>query len=156
MASAVFGSYLHNRLGEGVGTAAAIVQIATASGKPFASKEEQERAAIVARMVSIQAVGGKPKYLSRDEMDQKERHEEEAKILAAAGEAIANKPEKVKQGIIKGKMEKYFGETCLLDQTFVSGEFENKLVKDALGKDLVVRQFARMSLDGQLVMSKLK
>ena len=43
-ANSVFGSYLHNRLGDGVGTAASIVQVGTSSGKPFASEDAKASA----------------------------------------------------------------------------------------------------------------
>ena len=52
-------------------------------------------------------------------------NENEKGILMAqikADEKMANKPEKVIEGIVKGKLSKYFKETCLLEQQFVKDE----------------------------------
>ena len=61
---------------------------------------------------------------------------------------MANKPEKVLENIVKGKMGKYFKENCLVDQEFVK---DNKLtvaqyvknVAKELGGKIEIKKFVR-------------
>ena len=54
-----------------------------------------------------------------------------------AAEQFKDKPAQAIENIVKGKMEKYFAEVCLLDQPFVKQD--DRSVKDhiaAVGKEL--------------------
>ena len=63
---------------------------------------------------------------------------------------MAAKPEKVKQGIVMGKLGKYFEENCLLQQAFVK---ENKTsvekhvaeVAKQLGGKITIKAFTRFA-----------
>lgn len=64
---------------------------------------------------------------------------------------MANKPEKVLNGIITGKLNKYYKENCLLDQEFVKAEkhenvqqYVNSVAKK-LGADIKVTGFTRFA-----------
>ncbi len=61
-----------------------------------------------------------PLYLSRDRVDAGYAQEQEA-IFRKQAENLG-KPEKVLEGIVKGKLNKHYGEICLLDQGFVKEE----------------------------------
>jgi len=61
-----------------------------------------------------------PLYLSRDRVDAAYTQEQEA-IFRKQAENLG-KPEKVMEGIVKGKLNKHYSEICLLDQGFVKEE----------------------------------
>lgn len=61
-----------------------------------------------------------PLYLSRDRVDAEYTREQEA-IFRKQAENLG-KPEKVLEGIVKGKLNKHYSEICLLDQGFVKEE----------------------------------
>jgi elongation factor Ts len=61
-----------------------------------------------------------PLYLSRDRVEESYRQEQES-IFKKQAENLG-KPEKVMEGIVKGKLNKHFSEICLLDQGFVKEE----------------------------------
>jgi len=71
-----------------------------------------------------------PMYLSRDSVDNAYIQEQEGLFIKQAEKL--GKPEKVIQGIVKGKMSKHFSEVCLLDQGFVKDEKQKvaKVLKD--------------------------
>ena len=61
------------------------------------------------------------------------------------------KPEKVIDKIIDGKMEKFYGEICLMEQSYVrEPDMTIKQLIDAqigkMGENIVVRRFARFQL----------
>ena len=66
-----------------------------------------------------------PPYLKREDVPAAVLDEEKKIILAQMAEdpKMANKPEQVKEKIAAGKVGKYYGENCLLEQAFVK---ENK------------------------------
>lgn len=61
-----------------------------------------------------------PLYLDRDRVDEAYKQDQES-IFRTQAESLG-KPEKVLEGIIKGKMNKHFSEICFLDQGFVKEE----------------------------------
>lgn len=75
--------------------------------------------------VAMQIAAMNPAYLDKSEVDQATLDKEKEIQLAqmANDPKMAAKPEKVKQGIVMGKLGKYFEENCLLQQAFVK---ENK------------------------------
>ncbi|MGB2698078.1 MAG: elongation factor Ts, partial [Candidatus Zixiibacteriota bacterium] len=59
-----------------------------------------------------------------------------------------NKPEKVVDRIVEGKLEKYFQEVCLLEQPFIKDEHKiiQEIITEAiakLGENISVKRFAR-------------
>ena len=74
----------------------------------------------VAKNMAMQVASMNPTYVSRDEMPQ-DVIAHERKILAdqiASDEKLANKPEKVKAGIVEGRLSKELQDMCLVDQLF--------------------------------------
>lgn len=66
-----------------------------------------------------------------------------------------DKPEKIKEKIVKGKLEKFFQEVCLLAQPFIRdtnitvGDYlTSKIAKT--GENVVIRRFVRYQLDEEL------
>ena len=74
----------------------------------------------VAKNMAMQVASMNPTYVSRDDMPQEiVNHEREIiKAQMESDEKLANKPEKVKAGIIEGRLSKDLQEMCLVDQIF--------------------------------------
>jgi elongation factor Ts len=68
-----------------------------------------------------------------------------------AREQMAGKPEKVIEGIIKGKLNKFFEGVCLVDQLFYKDQnISCQAYADSVGKGLndklSIRRFSRLSV----------
>lgn len=74
--------------------------------------------------IAMQIAALNPKYITADEIsDEYKQHEEEilrAQIMNDPKES--QKPEKVIDGMIKGRLNKEFKEICLMDQVYVKAE----------------------------------
>jgi len=101
--------------------------------------------------ITLQIAAASPHYISRDQVPesviQKERE-----IYA---EQIKNKPPHVVEQIVKGKLDKFFSNTCLLEQAFVRNA--DITVKDyltqaiaKLGENIVIRRFVRFQVGEEL------
>ncbi len=102
-----------------------------------------------AKDVAMQVAAANPVAISRDQIDSV-TIEKEKEIFRH--QAINDgKPEKILDKIIEGRLEKYFAETCLLEQAFVkdSDKTMEEYVKEViakLGENIIVRRFARFRL----------
>ena len=74
---------------------------------------------------------------------------EKEKEIAAA--QVVGKPAPAAEKIVQGKIDKWFGTVCLLEQPFVRDQ--NKTVKDYIseaiartGENIVVRRFVRYAI----------
>jgi elongation factor Ts len=90
-----------------------------------------------------------PLYLTRDEVPQ-DILEREMVIYRAQ---VADKPSHVVEKIIEGKLEKFYTDTCLLDQLFIKDPEQKKRIKDIvsekiarLGENILIRRFVRFQL----------
>ena len=74
----------------------------------------------VAKNMAMQVASMNPTYVSRDEMPQEVvAHEREVQEgIMANDPSLANKPEKVKAGIIEGRVSKSLQDMCLVDQEY--------------------------------------
>jgi len=74
----------------------------------------------VAKNMAMQVASMNPTYVSRDEMPQEVvAHEREVQEgIMANDESLTNKPEKVKAGIIEGRVSKALQDMCLVDQEY--------------------------------------
>lgn len=99
--------------------------------------------------IAMHVAAANPAYLSREdvpaEVIAKEREIEEEKLKAE------NKPAEVMEKIIEGKLNKFFADVCLLEQSFVK-ECDKK-IEDLLnekvasiGEKIQIRRFARFEL----------
>jgi len=96
----------------------------------------------VLRDVAMHIAAASPRFISRDEVSAKVLSDEQE--IARDQAAKAGKPPQVIEKIVAGRLEKYFGETCLLEQPFVKDP--EKTVKQLLGDGTTVRRFARFVL----------
>ena len=102
-----------------------------------------------ARNLAMQVAAANPLYVRREDVPV-EVIEQERKIYAAQA-AEGGKPEKVIEKIVNGKIEKYYGDVCLLEQAYVKDQ--NITVSDLLtelrakvGENVQVRRFVRYQL----------
>lgn len=74
----------------------------------------------VAKNMAMQVASMSPSYISRDYMPQEVvEHEREVQVaLLEKDEKLASKPEKVKAGIIEGRISKSLQDMCLVDQEY--------------------------------------
>jgi elongation factor Ts len=113
----------------------------------FVAKNEDFLALVDDISMHIAAVA--PKYIHRDEVDASEIEREKdvyREQLKAEG-----KPEAMIEKILEGKMNKYYGEICLLEQKFIKDEdktIETLLTEKTveIGEKLSVRRFSRYEL----------
>jgi elongation factor Ts len=102
-----------------------------------------------ARDLAMQVTAANPLYVSREEVPQEAVDQERAIYAAQARES--GKPDKVIDKIASGKLEKFFGDVCLLEQAYVKDQ--NMTVGDLLqeirakiGENIQVRRFIRYQL----------
>jgi elongation factor Ts len=99
--------------------------------------------------ISMHIAAANPSYLSRDDVPQ-DVIEREKDIYRAQ---IISKPPQVTEKILEGKLDKFFSETCLLDQIFVKDPDQKKKIKDLitekvakLGENIMVQRYVRYQL----------
>jgi len=90
-----------------------------------------------------------PQWIRREEVPAEVLEREKAIYRTQALES--GKPEKVLDKIVEGKCERFFSETCLLEQTYVrDSDLTIKEVLDAMiakvGENISIRRFARFQL----------
>jgi elongation factor Ts len=94
----------------------------------------------------MQIAAARPEYVRREEVPA-DVIEKEKEIMKA--QAIAEgKPEAVAEKIVAGRIDKYYGEVCLLEQDFVKDP--DKTVQQVLtekisniGENITIRRFVR-------------
>lgn len=99
--------------------------------------------------IAMHIAAANPVYVSREQVPS-EVIEKEKEIYRAQ---ITGKPPQVVEKIIEGKLEKFYNETCLLDQVFIKDPEQKMRVKNLitemiakLGENIVVRRFVRFQL----------
>ena len=102
--------------------------------------------------VAMQIAALNPKYIRDSDVDQ-EYLDHETEIIKAQIEndpKEAAKPDKVKAGIVKGRLNKELKEVCLMDQVYVKAEDGKQSVAKyldqvakAAGTDLTIKKFVR-------------
>jgi len=103
----------------------------------------------LAKDIAMHVAAASPLYLTREDVPQ-EVLEREKEIYKAQ---VAGKPAQVVEKIIEGKLEKYFSDTCLVDQIFIKDPDQKKKIRDLvtekiakLGENIIIRRFARFQL----------
>ena len=111
----------------------------------FASRNEDFQQ--FAKDVAMHIAAMSPQWISRDDVPQGVIDKE--KEIAATG--MENKPPKVLENIVNGKLNKFFKTVCLLEQPFVKDQ--DIPVQDLLGElaskireNIVIKRFTRYEL----------
>jgi len=102
-----------------------------------------------AKDLAMQIAASNPLFVRREEVPPEALEKEREIYRIQAREA--GKPEKVIDKIVDGKLEKYYGEVCLLEQVFVKDtdikiqDLLNGLI-GKLGEKIEIRRFARFQV----------
>ncbi len=91
--------------------------------------------------VAMHIAAANPKCLNRDQVDQAEV----AKEKAIYAEQLKGKPANIMENILKGKLEKFYGEICLLEQPFIKDE-DTTVGKLAEKAKCQIKRFVRYEL----------
>ena len=108
---------------------------------------EKDGFAAFAKNIALQIGAYPTPYLNRDEVPASVLEEEKSIIKAqlANDEKMANKPEKVLEGIVIGKIGKFYDNNCLVDMTYVKdedmkvGKYVEATAKELGGKIAIVK-----------------
>jgi len=106
----------------------------------------------LAREITMQIAAMNPLYITREDVT-KETIEHEMEIYRQQAHN-EKKPEQVIERIAEGKLEKYYQEYCLLEQTYIkdSGKTIKDLILDITaktGEKITIRRFKRYHLGEQ-------
>ena len=104
------------------------------------------------RELAMQVAAANPHYVRREDVPAAVVEQERS--IYAAQAASSGKPAAVIDKMVHGKVEKFFGEVCLLEQPFIKDpdKLVGQLVADAvakMGENIVVRRFTRFQLGEQ-------
>jgi elongation factor Ts len=99
--------------------------------------------------IAMQVAAANPRVVRREEVSPDELEKEKSIYRQQALET--GKPEKVVERIVEGKIERFFSEICLLEQSFIKDPDKNitNVINDAiarLGENIQIRRFARYHL----------
>jgi elongation factor Ts len=103
----------------------------------------------LAREISMHVAAAEPRFLSRDEVTQKDLDTE--REIAREQAVKSGKPENIVEKMVSGKMEKFYGEACLLEQPYIRddkstvSQYVAKQAKEH-GCKYVVTRFTRYKL----------
>jgi elongation factor Ts len=103
----------------------------------------------IAREIAMQIAAMNPQYIAREDVP-KEVIDREMEIYRTIARN-EKKPEQIIEKISSGKLEKYFQDTCLLEQTYIkdSGKTIKDLILDVTaktGEKVTIRRFKRFHL----------
>jgi elongation factor Ts len=138
----LIGSYIHAG-----GKVAGLVEVNCETD--FVAQTDEFQA--LAHDLAMQVVAANPAYLTRDEVPTEIIEAEKAVFRAQMEDS--GKPEHILERISEGKLEKFYEETCLLEQPFIKDTSMTieELVQASnarLGENIVVRRFARLEVGG--------
>ncbi len=137
-ANASIGTYIH-----GGGKIGVIVELAAQSGTKSSKLED------VARDIAMHIAAAEPRFLSRNDVTQKDLDTE--KEIARDAALKSGKPENIVEKMVTGKMEKFYGEACLLEQPYIRDDkstvtqYLDKQGKEA-GCKYAITRFTRYKL----------
>jgi elongation factor Ts len=106
----------------------------------------------LAREVAMQIAAASPQFVRREDVPSAILERERAIYREQA--AGTGKPAAVIEKIVDGKLEKYFADTCLLEQPYIKDPDKSvgQLITDTvarIGENIVIRRFARFQLGEQ-------
>ncbi len=113
----------------------------------FVAKTEDFQAFV--KNIAMHIAAANPQYIRREDVPTEVLEKEKEIYRTQALEA--GKPQKVVEKIVEGKMERFFSEVCLLEQTYIKdSDLTIKELVDSmvakLGENITIRRFARFQL----------
>lgn len=127
------------------GKVGAMVEINCESDFVAKTKEFQE----FAKDLAMQVTASNPSFVKREDVPEEVREHE--KTIYRKQALDSGKPEKILDKIAEGKLEKFYQEVCLMEQSFIKNpditvkELLQELVTK-LGENMAIRRFARFQL----------
>lgn len=117
----------------------------------FVARNEQFQE--LAHDLALQIAAMSPRYISIDDVDATELEREMGVLKAQA--LAEGKPEQIAEKIVQGRLNKYYEDVCLLEQSFVKDDKKKikELITDTIattGENIVVRRFSRYELGEEL------
>lgn len=103
----------------------------------------------LAHEIAMQIAAMSPKYVSEADIPAEEMERVRTELMTS--EALASKPEEMREKIVEGQLKKHFVEQVLMNQAYILDDSKTveQHVKEAiakLGENIVVRQFRRIEL----------
>ncbi|HWD20781.1 MAG TPA: translation elongation factor Ts [Verrucomicrobiae bacterium] len=124
------------------------VLVEVGAGKEATSASEEFKQAV--RDITLQIAAANPLVVSREQLPA----DLVAKEKEIAADQVKGKPPQAIAKIVEGKLEKFYGGVCLLDQGFVKRNSEVTIkehigtVGKQLGDEIEIRRFVRFQLGG--------
>jgi elongation factor Ts len=102
-----------------------------------------------AKNLAMQVAAANPMAIGREDLDAEAVAKEKEILLAQARES--GKPENVLEKMVEGRLKKFFGEVCLLEQAYVKNpemtiqDYLNEM-RAKTGENVIIRRFVRFQL----------
>lgn len=113
----------------------------------FVARTDEFRSLV--KDIAMHIAAASPLYLSINDVPE-DIKEKEREIYRSQ---VKNKPANIVDKIVEGKLDKFFSETCLLEQIFIKDIEQKQKIKDLivekiakLGENIVIRRFVRYQL----------
>jgi len=113
----------------------------------FAARSEDFKSLV--RGIAMHVAAAAPRFVRREEVGEQVLADE--REIAREQALKSGKPEKILDKIVSGKIDKFFAETCLLEQPYVRNPDQtvDQLVAEAVGRigeNIQIRRFVRYVL----------
>jgi len=135
-------SYIH-----GNGTLGVLVEVNCETD--FVAKTDDYKELV--KEIAMQIAAVSPLYVTREQVPQSALDAEKEIYKSQLKEE--GKPEKVWDKIVEGKIEKYYSQVCLYDQSYMRDTTGKTTIKDLvnekigkIGENIVIKRFARFKL----------
>lgn len=134
-------NYAHN-----AGSISVLIKMQCDSAATAAKEQVQQ----LAFDLALHAAAYNPGYLDRNSVDESYL-QEQTEIFTTQARNLGDKPEKVIQGIVQGKLNKHLAQICFLEQGFVKEEKTpvKKIIADAakgIGGSLLLADYAYIAV----------
>ena len=102
-----------------------------------------------AKNLAMQVAAASPMAIGREDLDAEVVEKEKGILMAQARET--GKPENVLEKMVEGRLKKFFGEVCLLEQAYVKNpdltiqDYLNEM-RAKTGENIIIRRFTRYQL----------
>lgn len=128
----------------------AILTSATCQKEETASSEALKT---LLKEISMHIASDSPLAVSSDEID--EASAKEQREIFVKNTIESGKPENMVEKIVEGRMNKWYKEVCLMDQSFFTGDKEKGTIKEMtdkvakeFGDEITVKAFVRVQIGG--------
>jgi len=138
LGSGVVASYIH-----GAGSVGTLVELLCETD--FVAKNEEFK--VMARDIAMHIAASSPEFLKASDITE----EAKSKVMEVLADEVKDKPENMREKILEGKINAYFGERILLDQSFVKDQNikVGQMIESAIqkfGERIEVGKFVRFSI----------